>query len=197
MKTFICFICLLVGWLLYYSPIGKYGNIFSVLILFQIGFVAKKSGVQRNLSVRNSVIIMLVGAIIISIMHMFGDLSINMNRLVNPLYFIICSISGTAMCYAVGCLLGRTPLASGLSYMGKHTLPIVMFHFAAFKLVTVLQILIYKEPIEALETHGYLYSNGGWWICYTIVGIVVPLLIYLLYSKVKTLLKTEKSVIHE
>lgn len=69
--------------------------------------------------------------------------------------------------------------------VGQHTLSILIWHFLAFKVVTIIQLLIYKEPIYRIASFPVFISSDGWWILYTIVGVIVPVSIACLYSKTK------------
>lgn len=64
-----------------------------------------------------------------------------------------------------------------LLYIGNHTLIILALHFLVFKLVSIVIILIYDLPISRLADYPAIidYGNKGWWVVYTIAGVVIPL----------------------
>ena len=72
-----------------------------------------------------------------------------------------------------------------ISYIGKHTLPIVILHLLAFKIVSYIGVLANGQELYLVAAFPVLYRGGLWWMAYTVVGIVVPLLLGQLYNKIK------------
>lgn len=70
-------------------------------------------------------------------------------------------------------------LTTALFYIGNHSLSILVWSFLCFKLVSWVIILIYDLPIAQLAEFPVIrtYALKGWWIVYTIVGCVCPLLL--------------------
>lgn len=48
--------------------------------------------------------------------------------------------------------------------------------------------MIYDLPLEQLAYYPSIQelSSRGWWVIYTIVGVLMPLCLYNIYSKLKT-----------
>lgn len=68
------------------------------------------------------------------------------------------------------------------NYIGNKTLYILTFHFLSFKLVSYIFIRLKGLPITDLSLFPVLQDMNSWmWIIYTIVGIVVPLIIWELF----------------
>lgn len=65
--------------------------------------------------------------------------------------------------------------AKVLTFIGKHTLTILTWHFLAFKLVSLLIIRIYGLPIERLAEFPVIreYAVQGWWAAYFVVAMGV------------------------
>ena len=61
------------------------------------------------------------------------------------------------------------------SYMGQHTMPILILHFLAFKLVTALGIILGYGDNTNLSAHPVAYFGFGWCLAYIFVGVVIPL----------------------
>lgn len=70
-------------------------------------------------------------------------------------------------------------LTKFLTFIGNHTMPILIWHFLCFKLVSLVIILVYSLPVEQLaefpviETHATRY----WWLAYVFIGSTLPLLL--------------------
>ena len=74
-------------------------------------------------------------------------------------------------------------------YIGSKTLYILVFHFLAFKLVTLFLIVIYDFPIERLSEFPVI-KLGNYWILYSVVGVFLPLIIWEIVEKIKKQMKT-------
>lgn len=75
--------------------------------------------------------------------------------------------------------------------LGRYSLQIMCLQFFAFKLVSLLIIIICRLPIERLAEYPVIYDiNGLWWVIYTFVGCTLPVL----YAKVEE--KAKKKFFH-
>lgn len=63
----------------------------------------------------------------------------------------------------------------------------MMLHFLAFKIVIFIQIIIGYGKINDLKSYPCYIVNSGWWLVYSIVGVLVPLWINYLYQRIKKL----------
>lgn len=187
-KIAVCIVCLFVGWILYWTPVGRYGNILSVLILFEIGYLIRISQFNMQWKWTKSLLAVIVGFIAITLLNNVGEVAIHLNLLYNPVYFVCCSLFGTTMCYGIASLLKKTSLHHLLAYVGKHTLPIVMFHFAAFKIMTAVLIAAGFVPTEALKASYYSTDGSYWWLGYTAFGVAIPLLVHWSYVYMKDMI---------
>ena len=70
--------------------------------------------------------------------------------------------------------------------IGNNTLTIMALHFISFKIIHLTQIFIYNYPIKFLAFSPVIPKNIiYWWIPYTLIGVAIPLLIGILYDKIK------------
>lgn len=79
----------------------------------------------------------------------------------------------SALLSHIGGFVGRA-----LRYMGENTLYIFAFHFLAFKLVSAIKVGVYGLPWQAVGSHAivHAYTDDNFWLCYTLVGVALPLL---------------------
>lgn len=97
--------------------------------------------------------------------------------IVLPYVFVACC--GTIMTYAIS----NYPPHSAhyvrrlLIFAGDNSIAILTWHFLCFKIVSYIIILLYDLPIENLAQFPRIseYSEKGWWILYSFVGVCVPL----------------------
>ena len=75
-----------------------------------------------------------------------------------------------------------------INYVGSHTLSILTWHFLSFKVVSLIIIMIYDLPIQQLAYYPSIqeFSTRGWWLAYTIAGVIMPLCLFLIYKRLKT-----------
>ena len=95
------------------------------------------------------------------------------------LFYFLPAIAGTMLTYELAAWLNRKMPSAVLSFTGQHTLSVMALHFLAFKLVSWLIICCYGLPIESLTEFPILrdYAFHGWWLLYTLVGLILPLLL--------------------
>lgn len=66
-----------------------------------------------------------------------------------------------------------------LDSVGEKTLYILTFHFLSFKLVSLIKVLHYDLPWERLSSFPVIEEyNSVYWMVYSLVGVVVPILIW-------------------
>ncbi|MGN1134019.1 MAG: acyltransferase family protein [Oscillospiraceae bacterium] len=64
-------------------------------------------------------------------------------------------------------------------YLGKRSMDILIWQFVFFRVGIIAQMLLNHEKITVANVLSYypLYSEqNGWWIIYTVIGLVLPLL---------------------
>ena len=93
---------------------------------------------------------------------------------------IIGSLSVLIFCKKYAEAINIKCIKKQYEFIGKNTMGILIWQFVSFKLVMIIQILIYKMPWKKLCDFPVIYerSNIVWVIMYTIVGIYFSILIY-------------------
>lgn len=83
--------------------------------------------------------------------------------------------------------MNRSKIHHFINYVGSHTLSILTWHFLSFKIVSLIIIMIYGLPVEQLAYYPSIqeFSTNGWWLVYTIAGVIMPLCLYNIYSRLK------------
>lgn len=83
----------------------------------------------------------------------------------------------------------KTVVGSLLNYVGQHTLEILTWHFLLFKMVSFVIVKAYGLPIGQVACYPAIqeYSSRGWWVVYTLVGVMLP--VALAYGKNKIKLR--------
>ena len=194
-RVIICISILTMGWLLTgLMGHGMYFNILSVPVLLEIGRVIKhKDMINRYRNKGYALICGLVFLTMLMVVSKLGSITMNYNVIVNPLFFLLCSLLGFSLCVSVADLIYKYSrnLRRITVYMGANSLTIMLLHFVSFKVVTLLQITLLGENIEKLTSYPVYISSNGWWIMYSVAGISIPLLAAFLWKDFKNRLRAQ------
>lgn len=63
-----------------------------------------------------------------------------------------------------------------LIYLGKNTINIVIWHFLAFRITIIIQILVMNISIKSITAFPVYDASGMWWILYLVTGVYGSLL---------------------
>lgn len=183
-KTVLFLIILIVVYLIPNNCIVyNYLNSFSALILLQMGHVIKKVPLQHWMIIP-SIICLLV------MKNLRVNIDFSKNIICNPIVFIMCAMSGFIMCYIGAEIITKFEfIKKYMEYLGKHTMIIMILHFISFKIVILLQIIIYHYPMEKLQTFPCLITSNLWWCVYTVFGVIAPLVVGVCIEKIKQRVK--------
>ena len=137
--------------------------------------------------------ILVITFIILLILNRFGSISLNENRYENPLFLVICSVSGWLFLYSLAYFIKYIPwLKRLLLIIGKRTLSIVILHFLSFKLIAAIVVKFYNLPSFCMAAYPNLDGKRGlWWLAYICVGVSVPVIASIIYEKIVRKCKNE------
>lgn len=158
-------------------------RVMSYYILFHMGRMFKEYATAK-LNHPKRIIVIVVSFITLVVCRQFGEIDLDINRYVNPVFLLITSIAGWLLIYEFSyyCTLLKW-LYKPLCVIGNNTMAVLIFHFLCFKGITYIQILIYDLPKSYINAFPVLYNMPLWWLAYTIVGLGIPVGISLLYKK--------------
>lgn len=104
--------------------------------------------------------------------------------------YFFSGLSGTLMIFSLCKLLCKfSSVMKALVYIGDRTIDVLTWHLLSFKIVSIVIIVIYKLPIARLAEFPVIreYNYQGWWLLYTIIGVMVSLLLGKLFARVSVL----------
>ncbi len=189
LRFLICVICLILGFICHKMNFNFYsiGTMLSSSICFELGILYGKYKNKIAINIYSCFISILF--LLFYLWKYNTKISIVFNSYENPLWLIICSISGFIFIKYLSKIIDKhyKCLSILLSFIGQNTMPILCLHLIFFKLVTFMQVCIYNEPKYMLASFLYLYNNRLWWLVYTLFGIIGPLFVKYLYEKIKLL----------
>jgi fucose 4-O-acetylase-like acetyltransferase len=177
-----------------YIPQGGIREIYG-LFYIGVGFLFRNSKMNSKLKYDN--LILMFSFIIICLLSYFNPTSLSTYpKLKLYLGTFIPAIVGWIMTYKFSSWFDNVIseniiyvyLKKSLLYLGEHTMPIIVFHFLSFKIVSLIKVTYYGYSPLMVGCHPVIsYNNGTFWVYYSIVGLIVPLLLDYLFSKTKYL----------
>lgn len=107
--------------------------------------------------------------------------------------FLVYTISGWVLLHSLS-KLTLTCVASGcwhaiVEYIGQHTMPILILHLMAFKLVNYAGVLLKGDPLFVVAGFPTSYHGWSWTIVYTTVGVVIPIALQYVWGKIRSYLQ--------
>ena len=165
------------------------GSTFSCAILYYLGILynSYKNIININFSVFACSII----ALFIAHHCILGQIGLGLNHYPNPLWLVVVSLSGFIFVLFISKILSRYDVAGKIfSYIGMHTISILLFHFLGFKLITYIHTVIYSEPSYYLAAFPVLTNTGFWWLAYCLAGVGLPLIFAFCWEKLQNRFKT-------
>ena len=193
-------VSLFVGWLCQIKEINLklgFNSVLISLIAFIFGYSLGELNRKSKISVPISVyvcmfIISFIFLIVIDIVIGDDSIAIATGYIINPFVYIVASILGWILLYSLSIILSRIEIIKNvLVYIGNRTIIILLFHFLAFKLVILVEIIIKKLPMVLLASFPVLerYGNSCWWVVYSVTGVILPLLISYFGEKIVNLIR--------
>ena len=180
---------LLIGFWFHVKGIFLFGMVraFTIYGLFHLGrvFHQYKETLLDHNGVKTSLI--LIGSFCLLLVYdRLGGIALGENDFMDPVFLLTASVAGWLLLYEGAVILKNKPfLCKIISYIGEHTLPIVILHLLAFKIVSYIGVLVKGQDFYLVAAFPVLYRGSFWWIAYTVVGSFVSLLMDILYQKIK------------
>ena len=118
----------------------------------------------------------------------FGTVSIASVSIKNPLFYItgIMAGGGCLVCLIKTLeIMNANRIIKFFSYVGTKTIPILALHPICFKFVTFIQWKVYGGDKIMLAMYPVWKNTISWSLAYLIVGVFVPLLMVMPFSKNK------------
>ena len=171
-------------------------TVFSAYILFYCGVYYKSvvDKVQTAFDFKKvyRIIVLLLCVFGLGKMNMTGKVELAMNQYDGWLFLLTTSILGWILLVELASVIRNDRVRKGLSIIGQNTLWILFLHFLVFKFINVLQVMLKGLPLYRIASYPTLYAENGWWIVYTIAGVIIPLCIKIIVQKVLRIIVAKK-----
>lgn len=127
----------------------------------------------------------------------FNGWNSNVNIFSNPFMYLTSSAAGILCVLSASSIISKLKHTSLLTYIGRHTMSVIFWHFLSFKAVTLIECLLLKQPMYRIASFPVMVSENGWWILYTLVGVMLPMVISYIYESLKHIAVRLKEKIKE
>lgn len=145
-----------------------------------LGFVCSMINIWKKQLV---LIISFFALCVVAAFNLLWDLQLGMLNLTawnlpTLIFVYVMAFVGIIWVWSFSAYIDNSKLGNIFDYLGQNTMPILVWHFLSFKIVSFLIVLIYGIPIDKLSGFPTVKTNNSWqWIAYFFVGLVVPLFI--------------------
>lgn len=177
-----------------YIPQGGMREIYGTFYIC-IGYIFRNSRINEKLKYDN--VILIFSFIIICIISQINPTSLASNpNLKSYLGIFLPAIIGWIMTYKFSFWFDNinsknivyVNIKKYILYIGDNTMPVIVLSFLSFKIISIIKIAYYGLDPLMIGCHPViLWRNNIFWIYYSIAGLVVPLLLNYLFSKIKYL----------
>lgn len=188
-QSVISVIFLILGFACYKLGISLSGldKVFSFYILYFGGNVLK----TFNISAAQRKNIVHIGILVLSFAFLFfctriGCIGLSKNVYKDPIYLLLVSFIGWQFMYELSYFVGQVSILKKVCIcMGQNTLSVVILHFLSFKIVSLIEVIVYNQPFCLIAAFPTLYTDNLWWIPYNIVGLLITITLSIAYRKSK------------
>ena len=143
------------------------------------GYLYKSNSMDKYVD-RYSVYVIFVCALLLILGSVYWHGEMLDMKWTNTVPYFISAIAGSILIFKLSKLsVDKTRWLSDLvSRIGNKTIEILTWHFLSFKIVSLIIIAYYGQPIEHLAEFPVMkpYHIQGWWICYFIIGVALPVI---------------------
>lgn len=164
---------------------GGVNRVLSYYCLFYLGAVVRE--LQKTVRTEKyHYWKMVVAFLILVLCNQIGSIALDENRYENPAFLLVVSICGWVLLYEIAQELKKKKLlADAIVCCGQNSMAIVVLHFLCFKIISLVGVVVYNQPRERIAAFPVLYEHGAWWVTYMFAGIIVPVLLSVMWKKLK------------
>lgn len=117
-----------------------------------------------------------------------GFIDISASMIISPLKFYMSSFSGIYLCLIVAKWIESLSfLRNIISYIGRLSFEIMVFHIMSFKLVDYVYTILLEQG-DVVELGRLPYSYKNLWLVYLIGGIAIPISIKFIIGKINAII---------
>lgn len=152
-----------------------------------LGFYVNKISLEHKYYSKYGLIATLASSIILFLSAPVNRVSFSTNTYQNKILFIPIALVGIVGVYSLSILSVKRKNIVGdiLIWLGKNSIAILIWQFIAFKIITLIQIIYYKEDISNISMFPYFYTSIIWVLLYTLAGVFLPSFCFTFIKRIK------------
>ena len=153
-----------------------------------IGYLYKKYMSKEKWEVDFSIILLIITfSILVHFIKNGIGIELSKYEIASAVLFYLISIIGILFCVSLAQIIWKcNKLTTVISYLGRNSLEIMIYHVVAFKMV---DYLYFKLKGDVINISSIPYSCESLWPIYYVMGILVPLMIKKLLNSIVLLHK--------
>lgn len=127
--------------------------------------------------------------ITLCIFSLYFHIEVSAGKVENVLIFFITSLCGWICLRTFSSFILKARLVTSkiFQYIGRHTMSILCLHVLSFETISLLYIFCMKKTIVYLAAWHIIFDiNEVWKLLYMMAGVVIPIILYRLYSIIET-----------
>lgn len=148
---------------------------------YAVGAFGRKFFLDFKLDRTTFVYFLVSGVTFLAIAH-YNSANMGANEYKYRLLFVIGAVLASYAALCVSKIIEKvcqngilSLIKNGICIIGKNSVDIVIWQFVAFRIVIAIQLWLNDISFAQLWDYYPMYSaKNGWWIIYTIVGIIIP-----------------------
>ncbi len=156
-----------------------------ICMLFYGGFIFKHHE-EIFVNIKNKIVWSALMLLLLGILAKYNVCAyLQPSHIANENVFVMVCIGivGCIAIYLLASTLLVTIMGKWLAIIGRYSFSIMAIHFLAFKIINLVQCLVYGYDLNKISSFPYLRLDNGWWMAYAIVGVFVPMACSVLYHK--------------
>lgn len=159
----------------------------SAYLCYTLGIIFRRIHLERYLN-HHKLLIMFCSFGFLCLLSLFGSVGMVSGQQTSVMFLIVCAFLGWVMLWEAASIVG-SKVGPPLSYIGRHTMSILILHLLSFKLVTLIYCAIVDGNLNRLVEFPILHDVPYLWPFYTFAGVILPLSIGALFWKLKAQIK--------
>lgn len=173
-------------------PLGLH-TVFAAYIVYYIGITLRKLNFTKFAD-KHPIPLFFGSLALLIALSFFGSVAMASAQITNIVYFALVSLCGWLAAWSLVTYCPKL-LVKPISFVGEHSLYVVLLHLCAFKAVSYLYLTAAGGDMLLLAAFPHIENVPFLWIAYLAAGLSVPLALDCLYrlAKAKVLKKINLS----
>lgn len=182
-RFFVIFLAFLIGNITTHYGFKNYYNLNTslvALLIFYMGYTFRKLEHKTYFNLY----LLIISSLFLVMSSLYGPIDMASNTYLSPSFLIVNSLAGVYInIHLAKIIVSKKINYTILEYIGKNTFAIMALHFLSFKLINLIQVKLNNLPIYMVAKYPVIDGTNGWWILYSVCGVLLPLVVTYISDK--------------